>query len=242
MRLLPAALAIVSGASTVVLAGAVAVGASAQEVSPPTPFEALRVERMLENRVACLGCHVIAGRGGLIGPSLDGLADRVDAAYVRRVITDPAAALPGTRMPLQRMPERDVERLAAYLTTRPPGPPAPAPAVTPEAPPTLDPSRAEDGSALYARHCVACHGPEGRGDGWNASLLPVRPTAHADAALMSARTDDALFDAIYGGAYVLDGSPRMPPFGALLSAKQIRALVSHIRTLCACTQPAWAGG
>lgn len=70
----------------------------------------------------------------------------------------------------------------------------------------------------------------------------MAPTAHADAALMSLRTDDSLYDAIFAGAYVLDGSTRMPPYGDALSPDQIRAVVRHIRTLCSCTQPDWAGG
>ena len=40
--------------------------------SPPslTSFEVRRVERFLDQRVACRGCHQIAGSGGWIGPSL----------------------------------------------------------------------------------------------------------------------------------------------------------------------------
>ena len=52
--------------------------------------------------------------------------------------------------------------------------------------------------------------------------------------------DDSLFDGIHAGAFVLDGSPRMPPFGELLTTEQIRDLVGYIRTLCACRQPSWA--
>ena len=113
-------------------------------------------------------------------------------------------------------------------------PPSPgAPADGPADPP--------DGAALYARHCAACHGTEGRGDGWNAPNLPVPPAVHADAEAMGARPDDTLFDGIAAGAWVLDGSARMAPFGDLLSPAEIRALVAHIRTLCDCAEPAWAG-
>ena len=57
---------------------------------------------------------------------------------------------------------------------------------------------------------------------------------------MSERPDDTLYDGIAGGGYILDKSPLMPAFSQLLSREQIRALVGHIRTLCACEQPAWA--
>ena len=156
------------------------------------------------------------------------------------MIRDPAGTLPGTLMPRQRMPEREVLRLADYLSSRTatgseaPVPPRPAVA--------LAPGEENDGPALYRRHCAACHGETGDGDGWNAPTLPVSPTAHSDAGLMSQRSDDTLFDAIAAGAWVLDGSPRMPPFRDLLSSRQIRALVAHIRALCDCRGPDWSEG
>lgn len=106
----------------------------------------------------------------------------------------------------------------------------------------MAPGDEEAGAALYARHCVACHGQTGQGDGWNAPNLPVTPTAHGDDELMGLRADDTLYDAIAGGGYVLDRSPLMPAFGQMLTPPQIRALVAHIRTLCACEEPAWARG
>ena len=205
-----------------------------------TPFQVSRIERLLETRIACRGCHQIDGRGGLIGPVLDGIADRADLDYVLRMVTSPAEVVPGTIMPHQPMPDREAERLARYLVALPP-PPASAGAA-PEAPPALGAGQEADGAALYSRHCAACHGAEGRGDGWNAASLPVAPTVHADAGAMAQRPDDTLFDGIYAGGFVLDKSPLMPAFGDLLDPEQIHALVRHIRALCGCQQPAWAGG
>lgn len=199
-----------------------------------------RTERMLENRLACLGCHVIGDEGGRIGPVLNGLSARVDEGYVHDILEDPAAVIPGTTMPHQPMADSDRDRLVAYLMTLQPR--SDAAAGPAEAAPALPAGAEHDGVALYARHCAACHGTEGRGDGWNAANLPTAPTAHADAESMGLRPDDTLFDAIYAGGFVLDKSARMPAFGRLLDTEQIRALVAHIRTLCACEQPAWAGG
>lgn len=213
----------------------------AQDTELLTPLEVVRVERALERRFACLGCHRIGGRGGMIGPSLDGLAERAEHGYTLAIIRDPAATVPGTTMPGQAMPEREADRLARYLLSLSEAPVAEPPTV-PEAPPALTPADSVNGEALYARHCAACHGETGAGDGWNAGNLPVAPTAHADPTLMSSRPDDTLYDAVAGGAYVLDGSARMPAFGRMLSPAQIRAVVRHIRVLCDCEQPAWAGG
>lgn len=221
-------------------AGAQSADATRSADGPRTHVAVERTERMLENRLACLGCHRIGDRGGRIGPSLNAISERSDRAYVARIIGDPAGSIPGTIMPHQRLRDEDLQRLTTYLMSLPPEPSDAA--GTSVAPPALQPGDEIDGAALYARHCAACHGEGGAGDGWNAANLPVPPTPHSDGARMSARADDTLFDAIHAGGFVLDRSPRMPAFGALLDGDQIRALVAHIRTLCDCSQPAWAGG
>ncbi len=204
-----------------------------------TPFQSTTIVRALDSRFSCVGCHRIGGRGGAIGPSLDGIGLRTDPAYVLNMIVDPAGTVPGTLMPTQRLPRRDARRLATYLRALPPD--LAVPDTNAEAPAPLDPANREVGAALYARHCAACHGETGGGDGWNAPNLPVMPTVHADAERMARRADDSLFDAIHSGGFVLDKSPLMPAFRSLLSPTQIRALVRHIRVLCDCSQPAWAG-
>jgi len=207
-----------------------------------TPFERDRTQRFLEDRLACLGCHRVGGAGGGIGPSLDGLADRLEPSFVLEMVLDPQRAAPGGPMPRQPMPAREASRLARYLLDLGGAREAPARAslADPGHPAWATPADTARGAVLYARHCAACHGPEGRADGWNAPNLPVPPAAHADSARMSARADDTLFDGIWAGAWVLDGSPRMPAFGGLLSTDDVRALVGWIRRLCGCSGPAWS--
>jgi nitric oxide reductase subunit C len=209
-----------------------------------SPFQSRRTGRFMEERLACLGCHELGGVGGGIGPSLDGLTGRLDESFVLEMILDPGRAAPGSAMPRQEMPEREARRVARYLldhetegrtTDHASLVDASHPAWASQVP-----TGASEGSALYARHCTACHGTGGQGDGWNAPRLPVPPTAHADSSRSARRADDTLFDGIHSGAWVLDGSPRMPPFGSLLSPDQIRSLVAHIRVLCACEGPSWS--
>jgi len=215
---------------------------AAQAIPAPAPssFETARTGRLLRNRLSCLGCHRLGSEGGTIGPALDGLSARADLAYVVRMIQDPSTVLPGTLMPKQPMPDREVRRLATYLLAAVSAPSAPS--APTQAPPSLQDQDRLDGAALYARNCAACHGEGGSGDGWNAPNLPVPPTAHSDATLMTQRADDTLYDAISAGGFVLDRSPRMPAFGEMLEPQQIRALVRHIRTLCACQGPSWSRG
>lgn len=214
------------------------------DASPLSPAQARRSETLLQKRLACLGCHEVGSEGGRIGPSLNDLSERVQPAFVLEMILDPARAAPGSPMPHQQVPAADARRLARYLWNRQGVrqqverrslADADHPAWTTPAPESARPS-----AELYGRHCAACHGASGGGDGWNARWLPVRPTIHADSALMSRRADDTLFDGIYAGAWVLDGSPRMPSFGGLLTTSEIRGLVAYIRRLCSCQPPPWS--
>ena len=89
------------------------------EPSPPTPFAAAKMEALLETRLDCLGCHALDGRGGRIAPDLAAAAVRLRPAYIRSMLDDPAAHVPGTIMPRSRLPEQQRDALASYLATRP---------------------------------------------------------------------------------------------------------------------------
>ena len=56
------------------------------------------------------------------------------------------------------------------------------------------------------------------------------------------RSDDALFDTIFAGGYVMNRSNLMPPFGLTLTRDQIWSLLRYIRTLCVCEGPTWSRG
>jgi quinoprotein glucose dehydrogenase len=72
----------------------------------------------------CLRCHVIDGRGGDAGPSLDGIAARSDSATILQSVIDPQAVLvegygDASAMPNLRavLSPREVRDLVAYLST-----------------------------------------------------------------------------------------------------------------------------
>ena len=211
----------------------------AAQVSGITPFQERKALELLRVRLPCLGCHELAGDGGRIGPSLTDVGRRRNASYISAIIDDPQRVVPGAAMPKVIMPPATRDLIVSYLAQgSQTAAAAPVPARTPSAPSTL--KTPITGAALYSRWCSSCHGPAGAGDGPNAKFLPVGPAVHASAAQMSSRPDDALFDAIAGGGLVMGKSPRMPPFGQTLSPAEIRSLVRHIRTLCACEGPTWS--
>lgn len=197
-----------------------------------SPFDVAKAEWLIRNRLPCLGCHELGGEGGRIGPTLSHLKGQRTPEHVYSMIRDPRGGI----MPRVPMTQATLELIASYLVQREPtqGPPGAPPSVTANNP-QLDVT-----ASLYARSCSPCHGARGEGNGYNAPFLPIRPTAHADSTYMSGRSDDALFDAIYAGGFIMNRSNRMPPFGRTLAREQIWALVHYLRTLCRCEGPAWS--
>ena len=153
-----------------VLAMVVPAAAHAQATpgAPLSAFATAKAERLLREKASCLGCHQLKGEGGVLGPALDDVRTRRDAAYIAAMISDPQHTKPGASMPRIRMPASERQLLVRYLggdVTRI----VDAPAVTADA--------NTDGKALYAQWCAGCHGTSGNGDGPNAARLPVaQPT------------------------------------------------------------------
>ncbi len=213
------------------------------EAATLSPFSSAKAATLLRQRWSCLGCHALGDDGGRIGPSLDGIAQRLQPSHVRALIADPAHLSPGAVMPASlEQPDR-IDLIASYLLGRE-GEWTGSERLRIDPPPTDLPPPPDDlaatGAALYANRCAPCHGPTGRGDGFNAPFLPATPTAHADSAAMSLRTDDTLYDGIHAGGWILGKSHRMPAFGASLDDGEKRALVAWIRVLCRCQGPAWS--
>jgi len=92
------------------------------------------------------------------------------------------------------------------------------------------------GEKLYQQYCTPCHGVKGDGNGFNAVNLDPRPTNHADAVLMSKKSDGELNDAISGGGRAVGKATLMPPWGNTFSKDQIGSIVLYLRKLCGCRE------
>ncbi|MCC6765910.1 MAG: c-type cytochrome [Deltaproteobacteria bacterium] len=80
-------------------------GAVATSVDRPQIFNQL-----------CVACHVLGGQGGTVGPALDGIGARRDAAYLHDWLTDPRAVKADARMPKLPLTPGQVDELVAFLS------------------------------------------------------------------------------------------------------------------------------
>jgi mono/diheme cytochrome c family protein len=88
----------------------------------------------------------------------------------------------------------------------------------------------------YRLYCVQCHGTTGNGQGVNqtAGGLAVSARDHSSSVQMAKLTDDELRLAIAKGGDAVQKSELMPPWGEVLTAKEIDELVTYLRKLCKC--------
>lgn len=64
----------------------------------------------------CRACHQLAGQGGAIGPTLDGLGKRLDRKRLRQQIVAHETTRPAASMPTYgHLPPADLQALIDYL-------------------------------------------------------------------------------------------------------------------------------
>ena len=88
-----------------------------------------------------------------------------------------------------------------------------------------------EGKKLYVSYCATCHGESGKGDGSAGLSLPVRPADHTNGAVMNQLSDSFLIDIISKGGGAVGKSTFMPAWGGALNEKQIRDIVSYVRSI-----------
>jgi len=63
----------------------------------------------------CVGCHEYDGLGGAVGPALDTVGQRYDAAGMEAWLRDPQSVKPGTTMPSLNLTDAQLAELTAFL-------------------------------------------------------------------------------------------------------------------------------
>jgi mono/diheme cytochrome c family protein len=98
-----------------------------------------------------------------------------------------------------------------------------------------DKGDAAKGKVSYDSFCVACHGPEGKGDGVAAAALDPKPRDLSDAAYVSTLSNEHLFKVINEGGASVGLSPLMSAWGGALSEQDIWNVIAFIRQdVCKC--------
>lgn len=74
--------------------------------------------RQLYSTRMCTLCHTLAGESGQMaqfGGSLDNLAAKRDAAWIRRYLKDPKSVIPNSPMPASGLTDKEISDLTAFL-------------------------------------------------------------------------------------------------------------------------------
>jgi mono/diheme cytochrome c family protein len=98
--------------------------------------------------------------------------------------------------------------------------------------PPISPAAQAEATQIFSTRCMACHGPDGRGDGPASASLSPKPANFRDV-VWQGRVDDGHIEKIiqYGGAAV-GKSPTMPSNPDLTSKPEVvAALRAHVRGL-----------
>jgi cytochrome c553 len=90
------------------------------------------------------------------------------------------------------------------------------------------PTRAADAPTNWTKHCASCHGKDGKGETKAGRMAGVKD--QTDAKYQAGLKDDAMFAAIKDGLKD-GGKEKMKPFKEKLSDDEIKALVTHVRSL-----------
>ena len=73
--------------------------------------------RTLVQQHGCIGCHVVEGQGGTMGPPLDGVSDRRSKEFVLQQLRNPQASDPASLMPNLGLDPTEIETIWVYLQT-----------------------------------------------------------------------------------------------------------------------------
>ena len=77
-----------------------------------------RIGKNLLDSLECVGCHIINGKGGYVGPQLDDIGERLESGWMFVWLHDPLKYRPETIHPDYGLSEEQARQLTAYLATK----------------------------------------------------------------------------------------------------------------------------
>jgi mono/diheme cytochrome c family protein len=88
---------------------------------------------------------------------------------------------------------------------------------------------AADATENWTKHCLSCHGKDGKGETKAGKKADVKSLT--DAKYQEGFTDDQMFKQIKEGMKDKNGKEKMKAYGGTLSDDEIKALVTFVRGL-----------
>jgi mono/diheme cytochrome c family protein len=203
--------------------------------------EAVIEGRKVYLKYGCAGCHGMGGGGGMGKPLIDdewrfGSDDQTLFKLIRGEI--PNQTMPNTIG--KSLTDEEVWKVLLFVRSVYAGdaskinwtvpPPVSAEMLAAANQQGGDPIAA--GKQIFQQICVACHGPEGKGDGPASASLNPKPRNLTDAEYMAPLNDRYLFEIVSRGGIAVGKSPMMPAQTSL-AAPDINNVVAYVRTLSA---------
>ncbi len=94
------------------------------------------------------------------------------------------------------------------------------------------------GREVFAHYCAICHGPEGKGDGFNSTNLAVPPRDFSAPEFWRQAKDERILLVVSNGGEAIGKSVLMPRWGRTLTVRQIHDVVAFLHTFAATAAPA----
>jgi len=203
--------------------------------------EAVIEGRKVYLKYGCAGCHGMGGGGGMGKPLIDeewrfGSDDQTLFKLIRGEI--PNQTMPNTIG--KSLTDDEVWKVLLFVRSVYAGdpskinwtvpPPVSAEMLAAASQQGGDPIAA--GKQIFLQICVACHGPEGKGDGPASASLNPKPRNLTDPEYMAPLNDRYLFEIVSRGGIAVGKSPMMPAQTSL-TAPDINNVVAYVRTLSA---------
>ncbi len=132
------------------------------------PYRLFGQGNKLIGELGCIGCHIVEGKGGTIGPELTGVGSRRNADWLYNHFKNPQEANPGSVMPKYDLTDAEIKSLVMLMYGLNENPiPYRYRTFKERAkfnkPPSY-PNKIEAGRASYQKYgCAGCHGRDGEG-------------------------------------------------------------------------------
>lgn len=198
------------------------------DLSKVTKFEA-DFGGMAYKAHACLGCHVLAENGKLIGgpqsASLVAAGQRYDPDWLFRFGQNPQdftvhngefladATEPQLRAVIGFLMVQGVKDFQYY---------------EPWTSPEFGTASVDRGKVIYKEYCAQCHGLTGKGDGPAASGLEPKPAIHANIPFEKLPID-YVYNVISHGGAAMGKSPNMPYWNLTIGQQGVADVIAYLK-------------